>query len=96
MTPDWLVALRKLLDPAAAVAADAETMRAAAVTLLDHLEDLALREQWVALYDDGSWVEGEDRGDAEQLVDRSPVTPAPRLARRWVSDWQLAEEVEQS
>lgn len=49
-----------------------------------------LREQWSALYDDGSWTSGEHetRTEAEDIIARSPVEPPPILARRWISDWQ--------
>lgn len=57
-----------------------------------HLEDLALREQWAALYPDGTWTSGEEesRAEAEEIVAGSRSGEPLRLARRWVSDWQLA------
>lgn len=55
-----------------------------------------LHEQWAALYEDGTWTsgEGESRAEAEEIVDGSRGGPKPRLARRWVSDWQLPDAVD--
>lgn len=59
----------------------------------EYMRNLGLREQWAALYDDGSWTEGEDRADAEAIVTRNSwQNPKPRLARRWISNWQTADE----
>lgn len=56
-----------------------------------------LREQWAALFEDGTWTSGADltsRAEAQDIVDGSRVDPPPRLARRWVSDWRLAQVVD--
>lgn len=67
--------------------------------LIAKLEQLraGLREHWAALYDDGSWTSGshDTRPEAEEIIAESPVTPAPILAMRWITDWQpVASDVE--
>lgn len=41
----------------------------------------------------GSWTSGHHntRTEAEEIIAGSPATPKPRLARRWISDWQPEE-----
>lgn len=78
------------------VLAEAENKRLLAEVerLRQELTDLGLREQWAALYPDGTWTSGSDvtsRAEAEEIVAGSRLAPAPRLGWRWISDWQLPD-----
>lgn len=57
------------------------------------LQSYGLREQWAALYDDGTWTSGQDetRAEAEEIIAEASE-PKPVLARRWVSLWQPPPE----
>ncbi|NUT31486.1 MAG: hypothetical protein HOV79_00275 [Hamadaea sp.] len=56
------------------------------------LEDRGIRQEWVALYDDGSWTAGPGftRQEAEEIVAGSPGMP--HLAFRWASDLMAADD----
>lgn len=78
----------------------ADPLRMSIRTLFDRLirerlDALGLREQWTALHDDGSYVKRDmSRAEAEAVIAKSIANPKPRLARRWISDWQTANEQE--
>lgn len=86
LVPAVAPAVQWLVVELAAAKAEIERLR-------EQLTDLGLREQWAALYVDGTWTsgEGDTRDEAEEIVAESRSGEPLRLARRWISDWQLPD-----